>query len=79
MPVSLVPFDPSRSFVLIVSQDEDAREMYGTWLAFAGFPVATVSTVREGQEAATHCHPRIVVVNVSKSHDVPIAVPRPTV
>ena len=63
--MSLVPFDPSRWFVLIVSEDEDAREMYGSWLAFAGFPVATVGSVREGHEAATQCHPRIVVINDS--------------
>ena len=67
--MSLVPFDPSRWFVLIVSEDEDAREMYGSWLAFAGFPVATVGSVREGHEAATRCQPRIVVINDSKSHD----------
>jgi DNA-binding response OmpR family regulator len=62
--------------VLIVSEDDDAREMYGSWLAFAGFPVATVSRVREGHEAAMHCHPRIVVVNDSKSHDLPMSLCR---
>ena len=74
--VSLVPFDPSRWFVLIVSEDEDAREMYGSWLAFAGFAVATVGSVREGHEAATHCYPRLVVVNDSKSHDLPMSLCR---
>ena len=74
--MSLVPFDPSRWFVLLVSEDEDAREMYGSWLAFAGFPVATVGSVREGHDAATHCHPRLVVVNDSKSHDLPMSLCR---
>jgi DNA-binding response OmpR family regulator len=74
--VTLAPFDPSRWFVLIVSEDDDAREMYGSWLAFAGFPVATVSSVREGYEAALHCQPRIVVVNEWRSHHAPMSLCR---
>jgi CheY-like chemotaxis protein len=74
--VSLAPFDPSRWFVLIVSEDGDAREMYGSWLAFAGFPVATVSSVREGYEAAIHCQPQFIVVNDWRSHDPPMSLCR---
>jgi len=74
--VSLAPFDLSQRFVLIVSEDDDAREMYGSWLAFAGFPVATVSSVGEGYEAALHCQPRIIVVNDWRSQDAPLSLCR---
>lgn len=67
--VSLAPFDPRRWFVLIVSEDDDARELYGSSLAFAGFPVVTVGSVREGYEAATHCDPRLIVVSDWRSSD----------
>ena len=74
--MSIARFDPSRWFVLIVSADDDAREMYGSWLAFAGFPVATVSTVRDGHEAAIHCLPRFIVVIDWRSRDPPMSLCR---
>jgi CheY-like chemotaxis protein len=61
---------------LVVSEDDDAREMYGSWLAFSGFPVATVSSEREGYEAAIHCQPRFIVVNDWRSHDLPLSLCR---